>query len=686
MSKSRHSILKTLFVRVGILPASSWSDQGLSPVGFTYSFTRSIPRGWYILWIRYESTDLRGYLRFCSQRGSFYQGLSVRPLMRRIRVLHVARKILPLLELESSDPSLVITRLSIRRITSCQAWHLIYKKLKRGHPRYQSSDHVVRPYEAWRDYNKLLNSRFQHSALASYRDWIRLVEPKLSFASLLPSDDAVGNAAGRFVFQSVGVGTSFTPVDVGTWVIAMLPSQSIAMKAEQELANLIESNPSCHLIYTDYDRVTIAGTRYDPNFKPALNLDLALSDPMYAVGCVFSAELWNCALSNLSRYSSQHSVYGIFLEALYSLEAAEVIHFPKILFHLYDQAEAQEPGSHHVRATPESLCTITEFCAAHFPGRVVDASLVHAGRWGQRLTWALPRSPVLVSILIPTRDAFPFLSSCISSLFNVATGVSYELIIVDNGSVDPNAKALLESLRHHDNVTVLDDPRPFNYSSLINKAAKSANGEILCLLNNDTEAITPNWLAQLVAHAMRPEIGCVGPMLLYTDRTVQHGGVVLGIGGIAGHAHKYLRSDVAGFQSRLHLCQNFSAVTGACLIVRAAIWRDLGGLDEKELAVNYNDVDFCLRAASAGYRNLYVPDVQLYHYESKSRGAPSGGAFHQWQQEREVMLKRWGRLIACDPAYSPHLSLAYEDFSLSMKVPDIEGRTNDYQCEWADHA
>jgi GT2 family glycosyltransferase len=466
----------------------------------------------------------------------------------------------------------------------------------------------------------------------------------------------------------------FEPVPRGAWVIATVSNQVVARHAEREFAYHIECNPECMIIYADYDRISSAGTRYGPNFKPCLNIDLAYSDPMYSIGTVFRADVWNDALARLSTYSSKPSAYGIFLEALILAHPKHVVHLPKVLFHLVDPPCETPSLNTLVRASHDSALTARRFLEVHYPDLEVEVQLVKEGVCGQQVLWPMPKSPLLVSILLPTRDAYKLISACISSLFTISAGVEYELIIVDNGTVDRDALRLFESLDKHQNVSIIRDDGPFNYSALVNKGARVAKGDVLCLLNNDTKVITENWLALLSAHAVRAEVGCVGPMLLYADHTVQHAGVVLGIGGIAGHAHKYLSSDALGFQARLQLCHNFSAVTGACLVVRRSLWCSLDGFDERHLPINYNDVDFCLRAISAGFRNLYVPQVKLCHYESKSRGNPRGAAFQQWQDERKVMLKRWGPLIECDPAYSPHLSLIHEDFSLSLRTENLSSR------------
>jgi len=225
-------------------------------------------------------------------------------------------------------------------------------------------------------------------------------------------------------------------------------------------------------------------------------------------------------------------------------------------------------------------------------------------------------------------------------------------------------------------VQILRRPGKFNYASLNNEAVAHARGELIALINNDVEATHSGWLAAMAAQALRPEIGAVGAKLLFPDGTIQHAGVLLGIGGIAGHAHKYLAADDEGYQLRLHLAHNLSAVTAATLVVRKALFEEVGGFDAVNFAVNYNDVDFCLRLLKAGYRNLFCPDAVLLHHESKSRGAPVAADAHaQWQRERQAMLNRWGSVLESDPNYSPHLSLLEENLSLAIKATTTTART-----------
>ena len=251
----------------------------------------------------------------------------------------------------------------------------------------------------------------------------------------------------------------------------------------------------------------------------------------------------------------------------------------------------------------------------------------------------------LVSIVIPTRDRPDLLGPCVRSVMEKTTYANWELLIADNDSSAPDALALLEQLSTVPAIRVLRAPGPFNYSRINNCAARVANGQVLVLLNNDTEVITPDWLDELVSHAMREGIGAVGAKLLYPDNSVQHGGVVLGLGGIAGHAHRFLPHDAPGYMNLAVSTQNIAAVTGACLAVRREHFEAVGGLDES-LAVAFNDIDFCLRLRQTGLRNVFTPWAQLYHHESVSRGLDDTDEKRQvYQQERIFMQERWGVLL-----------------------------------------
>ena len=277
------------------------------------------------------------------------------------------------------------------------------------------------------------------------------------------------------------------------------------------------------------------------------------------------------------------------------------------------------------------------------------------------------------SIVIPTFNQCDFLKVAISSVLN-QTYKNYEIIIIDNDSKDLKTHKFLKSFKKNTKYNfkreIFNYSGDFNFSDMNNKVAKKVNGNVILFLNNDIEFIHANWGFELAANALRPGIGFVGAKLLYKDNTIQHAGVILGIGGVAGHAFKYLNKNNKGYFSRILLPQEFSALTAACLAISKENWMKLKGFDDSFLPIDYNDVDVCLEARVNGLRNLYLPTVQAYHFESKSRGKPKGKRLKLWQKEKKYMLKKWGHILYSDPSYSPYLTLLREDFSKSMKYPD----------------
>jgi len=237
-------------------------------------------------------------------------------------------------------------------------------------------------------------------------------------------------------------------------------------------------------------------------------------------------------------------------------------------------------------------------------------------------------------------------------------------VIVDNGSRDPRAVAYLAALATQPGIQVIRDDSPFNYSRLNNGAVAHCRGEVICLLNDDIEVVTPNWLEEMVSFAVKADVGAVGARLWYPDGTLQHGGVIIGAGGVAGHAHLRLPKGSPGYFGRAVLQQELSAVTGACLMVRRTVFAEVGGLDE-QIAVAFNDIDFCLRLRAAGYRNIWTPFAELIHHESASRGPEdSPEKITRFQREVCFMHERWGDVLAGDPHYNLNLSMRVGDYSL----------------------
>ncbi|MEM7708739.1 MAG: glycosyltransferase [Pseudomonadota bacterium] len=276
-----------------------------------------------------------------------------------------------------------------------------------------------------------------------------------------------------------------------------------------------------------------------------------------------------------------------------------------------------------------------------------------------------------VAVLVPFRDEPAVLETCLESLTSKTEYRRYEVIGVNNQSRQKRTRRLMDQWSAHERVRFVDFDQPFNFSAINNFAAEQTDAEHLLLLNNDIEILEEGWLRALVEHSIQPQAGAVGGLLLYPDQTIQHAGVILGIGGVAGHSHKYLPSQHHGYFCRPHLDQNVSAVTGACLMVKRRLYLEAGGLDDQNLSVAFNDVDFCLRLLELGYRNIYTPRCRVVHHESKSRGTEDTPAKQRRFNREAAFMRQRHSLALClgDPFYNPSLSPVTEDFSLR---PDVQ--------------
>jgi GT2 family glycosyltransferase len=258
--------------------------------------------------------------------------------------------------------------------------------------------------------------------------------------------------------------------------------------------------------------------------------------------------------------------------------------------------------------------------------------------------------------------------AAVSSIISKSDFQNFEILILDNASLDSDILEYFDQIQNREaRVRVVPYHHPFNYSAINNFGVGQARGELIALVNNDLEVISEEWLSEMVSHALRPEIGCVGAKLYYPSDTIQHGGVIVGLGGLAAHSHSHFQRKDSGYFHRLNCVQNLSAVTAACLVMRKCVFEQVGGFDEKNLTIAFNDVDLCLKVREAGYRNLWTPYAELYHHESLSRGyEDSPEKIKRFQSEIAFMKKKWGRggNLSVDPYYNPNLTLDREDFSL----------------------
>ena len=426
------------------------------------------------------------------------------------------------------------------------------------------------------------------------------------------------------------------------------------------IAEALNRRPDAGLIYSDEDKVDASNHRFDPNFKPDLNYELLLAQNMVCHLGVYRTALVRQVGGFREGFNGAQD-HDLVLRVIEQLMPEQVVHVPRVLYHwrAIRGSTALDAGEKNYAAEAGRRAVREHLLRKGIVAEVLEAPEVPSMN---RVRFARPSPLPLVSILIPTRDRADLLGMCLDSLLARSTYTNYEVIIVDNGSMEESTQQLFARLPK-DRFKILRDDSPFNFSLLNNRAARLAQGSILCLMNNDIEILTPDWLEEMVAFAVRDEVGCVGARLWYPDGRLQHAGCILGVGGVAGHAHKYLKRGYAGYFGRALTHQSFSAVTAACLVVRRDVFEQVGGMEE-QLGVAFNDVDFCLKVRAAGYRNVWTPYAEKIHHESATRGddnAPDKLA--RFSAEIAFVQQRWGAQLQRDPAYSPNLTAYHEDFS-----------------------
>jgi GT2 family glycosyltransferase len=392
-----------------------------------------------------------------------------------------------------------------------------------------------------------------------------------------------------------------------------------------DLARTIEQVPDVQLIYTDEDAIDATGRRRDWRFKPAFSPNLLEATDYLGQLALMRTD----AVRALGGWHSDadDARHDLLLRFTKHAPPHTIVHLAKLLVHTM---RSQVPTV-RTQARP------------------------------------LPNPAPRVSLIIPTRDGAGVLATCIRSIRSRTTYDNYEIIIVDNGSVQDETRRLFAELATDPAIRILPRPEPFNFSRLNNSAAREATGTILGLVNNDIEVTDGAWLSEMVALAARPETGCVGAKLLYPDGRIQHAGVVVALGGVAGHAYRLAPGDEPGYLGHLRAVHEVSAVTAACLLVRRKVFEAVGGLDEG-LTVAFNDVDFCLKVRAAGYCNLLTPFATLVHHESASRGSDLTPAkARRFADEYATMQRRWGADLLNDPYYSSHLTYDREDYSLRLR-------------------
>lgn len=408
------------------------------------------------------------------------------------------------------------------------------------------------------------------------------------------------------------------------------------------------------LIYSDEDKIRDDGTRFDPFFKPAWSPDLLLAMMYTSHFSVYRRDLVEKVGGFRAEFSGSQD-YDLALRV--TEQTSRIAHVPRVLYHWRTApgSTSAEVGSKSYAITAAERALTEALARREIQGEVE----IHHLSGLYRVRRAIVR-PGKVSIIIPTRDAFSYLHRCVDSIEAFTDYPDYEIVIVDNGSTNPTVLEYLENTPRR----VIRDQGKFNYSRINNDAVHATSGEYVLFLNNDTEVLSPGWLTAMVEHGQRPEVGAVGAKLLYPDGRIQHAGVVMGIGGVAGHASKYQDDAEPGYFYLPNAIRDFSAVTAACMLVRRSVFEEVGGFNEGDLAVSFNDVDLCLRLMQRGYRIVYTPFARLYHFESASRPKRDD------PREIDYMLAHWRPGHGTDPFYNPNLTLDFEDFRTDYFKPE----------------
>ncbi len=449
----------------------------------------------------------------------------------------------------------------------------------------------------------------------------------------------------------------------GEFVSWLDPHDLLTLDALYEVALLVNRHPDLDMIYSDEDKVDEKGQFKEPFFKPDWCPESFLSR-MYTRHCgMYRRSLVQQIGCFRPEFEGSHD-YDLVLRL--TEKTSEIAHIPKILYHdrIQDHSTVHDlkPKSHAVEAAEKALEAALQRRGE--PGKATALK----GHPGCYLIRYHIRGLKPVTIIIPTRDLGRVLDRCLASIFSKTTYANYEVLVIDNGSTEPATFSMFKQWQTREpkrfRYQTLDIP--FNYSKLNNYGVEQSQSDYLLFLNNDTEVLNSDWLTAMVEQAQRPQIGAVGARLLYPDGTVQHAGVVAGLGGVAGHSHKHYPGSDSGYFSQIQTINNYSAVTAACLMCRRDVFEQVGGFEE-DLAIAFNDTDFCFKLIENGYRNVYLPHVVLHHYESKSRGhedTPQKQA--RFQQEVLYIQRKWQGILANDPCYSPHLTRAREDYSLKF--------------------
>lgn len=455
----------------------------------------------------------------------------------------------------------------------------------------------------------------------------------------------------------------------GEFIILLDDDDELSPTALYEIVKALNKNPQLDFIYSDEDKLNEENQRINPFFKPNWSPDLFLSMNYSCHLSVFRKSIVD-QISGFRKGYEGSQDYDLTLRFIEKTRPEKIHHVPKILYHWRMIATSTSGGLKAKDYTVStSLRALRDYLTRNKIEGMVSEGL-SPGRF--RVKRDIIGNPK-VSIIIPFRDQVKVLRRCVESILNRTDYKNFEIVLVNNQSQEKTTIDYLKELEIDPSCKILSYDKPFNFSAINNFAAKWCRSEYLLFLNNDTEVISLEWLSAMVSQIQREEVGAVGAKLIYPNGRIQHAGVIMGL-GIAGHAFKHMHGDNEGYMSMANTIRNYSAVTAACMMVKKSVFDEIGGFDEENFSIAYNDVDLCLRLRKNGYLVVYTPYAKLYHYESLSRGddeelkKKNPEKYQRVIAERKHMLKKWKKWILNDPYYNPNLTRWREDFSLRTET------------------
>jgi len=567
---------------------------------------------------------------------------------------------------------LVGARLSKRQTRLYNSWIKKYELSEFKELKYKPKLSVLVPVynvkSVWLNkcIESVLSQNYENWELCLYDDASTMAETIQTLHEWEGRDRRIKISFGKVNQHISGASNRCLAMATGDFVALLDNDDELTQNALYEAAKVLNDNLALDFIYSDEDKIDEEGTRKDPYFKPDWAPELFLSQMYTCHLGVYRRSIMEKINGFRVGYEGSQD-YDLVLRFIEQTNPQKICHIPKILYHWRTlKTSTASSGKAKTYTLDAGRKTLTNYLERNKIQGKVELGL-------SSNTYHVINNIVghpLVSVIIPFRDKGDLLNCCVDSILDKTTYDNYEIILVNNDSKENETKKLLIRLSKNKKIKILDYNKEFNFSAINNWASERVQGEYLLFLNNDTEVINGNWLEAMLGQAQRKGVGAVGAKLLYSDNRTQHAGVVMGL-GIAGHAFKHLQDDEPGYFSRASSISNYTAVTGACLLIDKKLFQKMDGFNETELGIAYNDIDLCLRLIESGYRNVYTPYAKLYHYESVSRGYENPetikkdhARYNRVISEMNYMKEKWEKYIDNDPLYSPNLTREKEDFSI----------------------